>query len=72
MSGQLELELPVACKVDGCTADVVGSSITGAGHVCRRHNEREWGEALARNRDPYYARLGQRLIATASSREQER
>jgi hypothetical protein len=34
---------------------VVGSSTTGKGHVCKGHNEAEWGEAL-RKYDPPMSR----------------
>jgi hypothetical protein len=61
---QLALE---ACKVSGCGAEVVGSSITGKGHVCGRHNTEEWGRALARNREPYYRTLGRELLQDAAA-----
>ena len=70
---QLELELePVGkqvampgCKETGCTHPTVGSPITGAGHVCARHNTIEWGRALAANPDGYYHQLGQGFLREA-------
>ena len=47
-SVQLRLPMESACKIRGCRMQVVGSSITGQGHVCRVHNNREWAMALAR------------------------
>jgi hypothetical protein len=75
-SRQLELELePLGgkigmpgCKETGCTARVVGSSITGTGHVCARHNEIEWSRALAANGDGYYHQLGRDLLRDAGAR----
>ena len=61
MSAQLVLEIGPACKF-GCPGVVVGNSITGNGHVCKRHNVKEWGEQLSRNRDPYYRGLGATLL----------
>jgi hypothetical protein len=60
---QMALELPVSCKEPGCTEPVVGSSITGKGHVCKVHNTREWGAALGRSRDPHYRAVGAALVA---------
>ena len=73
---QLELELePVSeqlgaarCKEAGCTATTVGSSISGTGHVCARHNKIEWGRALAANPDGYYHELGRDLLRGAGPR----
>jgi hypothetical protein len=48
LSDGLALE---SCKERGCTRPVVGSSTTGKGHVCKGHNEAEWGQAL-RTYDP--------------------
>ena len=59
---QLSLFAP-ACKEPGCTEPVVGSSITGTGHVCKRHNEREWGRALVRNKAGWLREMGARLLA---------
>ena len=71
---QLELEtvgeqtqLAVARRKErGCLEPVIGSSITGIGHVCARHNEIEWGWALAANRDRYYRNLGRDLLQRAT------
>lgn len=50
--------LPVeCCKVRDCPHPVVGSSTTGQGHVCKGHNEREWGEALRKYDPPLSAAL---------------
>ena len=75
---QLELEFETVseqtqfalarCKEPGCAQPVVGSSITGVGHVCARHNEIEWGRALAANRDGYYRNLGRRLLRQGQRR----
>ena len=44
------------CRHKGCTAPVIGSSTQARDkHVCRRHNEIEWGEAL-REYDPPLSR----------------
>lgn len=59
---QLTLALGPACKERGCREPVVGSSITGTGHVCRRHNESEWGRALA----SYWPWMSRRLLAGVS------
>lgn len=48
---QLSLPATTCCKVRGCPHPVVGSSTTGEGHVCKGHNEAEWGRAL-RTYDP--------------------
>lgn len=61
--GAWQLLLVEGCKVRGCVAEVVGSSITGEGHVCAVHNEREWGESLSRNREPWLRGLGRRLLS---------
>jgi hypothetical protein len=53
------------CKATSCPAVVVGSSITGEGKVCARHNTEEWGRALVRNPDHYYRRLGRQLLTEA-------
>lgn len=54
----------VSCKARGCTQPVVGSSVTGEGHVCRLHNEREWGHALARQtNEPWLRDVGLDLLA---------
>jgi hypothetical protein len=55
--GQLSLEIAPSCKVRGCGHPVVGSSTTGEGHVCRGHNEAEWGRALREYDPPLSARL---------------
>ncbi len=58
-----QLALDVAtCKERGCTEPVVGSSTTGEGHVCRRHNEAEWGRALSRSEWRDHRELGARLL----------
>lgn len=54
MSAQLALVV-ACCKFRGCPAPVVGSSTTGQGHVCKGHNELEWGRAL-RKYDPPLSR----------------
>jgi hypothetical protein len=64
MGEQLELLKP-ACKSRGCEGAVVGSSITGAGHVCKRHNEAEWGSALSCSRDRWHRELGVALLKDA-------
>lgn len=51
MTDQLAIDVPPTCKERGCTRPVVGSSTTGKGHVCKGHNEAEWGRAL-RTYDP--------------------
>ena len=56
---QLELAVPVSCKYR-CGQPVVGSSTTGEGHVCRSHNELEWGKALVKSK--YWPEMGLRLI----------
>ena len=38
----------VSCKFTDCPNRVVGSSITGTGHVCVGHNLEEWGRSLRR------------------------
>ena len=38
----------VSCKFKACPRRVVGSSITGKGHVCAGHNLEEWGHSLRR------------------------
>lgn len=58
---QLALEIAPSCKRK-CAEPVVGSSITGEGHVCKRHNEEEWGLALSRKREGFYRRLGAQLL----------
>ena len=58
---QLALDT-VTCKERGCAEPVVGSSTTGEGHVCRRHNEAEWGRALSRSEWRDYRELGARLL----------
>lgn len=55
--GQLTLEIAACCKVRGCPHPVVGSSTTGGGHVCRGHNEAEWGRALRKYAPPLSAAL---------------
>jgi hypothetical protein len=88
MSEQLSFALGPACKTRGCAEPVVGSSIAGNGHVCRRHNEIEWGHALlsagerlrprGARRAPqgsmsaHYAYLGTVLLAEANERPQTR
>ncbi len=62
MSGQLALEIPPACKAKGCVQPVVGSSTTGDGHVCKGHNEQEWGRALV----SHDARLAAALLRDAT------
>jgi hypothetical protein len=63
----LEMELAHACKVRGCDAAVVGSSITGKGHVCKQHNVAEWGASLSHSREPHYRELGRSLTAEATT-----
>lgn len=59
-----QLALPItACKERGCTEPVVGSSITGKGHVCKRHNEIEWGRSLLRSKEQWLWQLGAGLVA---------
>lgn len=53
-SGQLQLDAN-CCKVHDCPFPAVGSSTTGKGHVCKGHNEAEWGYAL-RDYDPPLSR----------------
>jgi len=57
VSQQLALDLPANCKARGCPRPVVGSSTTGEGHVCRGHNEAEWGRALRKYDPPLSAAL---------------
>jgi hypothetical protein len=57
---QLAIEIR-CCKVRDCTAEVVASSITGKGHVCKRHNEIEWGKALA----TYDPEMSRKLLGAA-------
>lgn len=64
MSDQLALNT-TACKVRGCMEPVVGHSVKGTGHVCKRHNEREWGERLCRCQEEHYRALGRRLLDDA-------
>lgn len=45
MNEQLVITPP--CKERGCREQIVGHSITGEGHVCKRHNEIEWGKKPA-------------------------
>jgi hypothetical protein len=59
VSEQTSLEGTDCCKYRNCPRPVVGSSTTGRGHVCKGHNEFEWGEAL-REYDP---RLSRALLA---------
>jgi hypothetical protein len=59
---QIALEITPSCKERGCSEPVRGSSITGQGHVCTRHNEIEWGRALLRKPEPYYKRMGLELL----------
>lgn len=61
MSEQLSLAV-ASCKRRGCADPVVGHSITGEGHVCKRHNVEEWGRSLARNRAAWLRELGLRLL----------
>lgn len=61
--GQLALPIAEACRHRGCSEAVVGSSITGSGHVCKRHNEIEWGRALLRSEFSDYRALGARMVA---------
>lgn len=67
MPEQLALDIGPSCKDHGCTAPVVGHSITGSGYVCRSANEREWGAALSLSRDPYYRDLGSRLLNASAA-----
>jgi hypothetical protein len=62
LTEQLALPIAPVCKQD-CDQAVVGHSVTGNGHVCKRCNEREWGEALLGSPYSDYRMLGQRLIA---------
>jgi hypothetical protein len=55
------------CRHRGCKRTVVGSSITGKGHVCKPHNELEWGQALKRSRDPDHRTMAIGLLADAAS-----
>ncbi len=64
MPDQLMLDT-ATCKERGCTEPVVGSSTTGKGHVCRRHNEIEWGRALLRSEWHDDRDLGARLLRDA-------
>lgn len=48
MNEQLSLLAP-ACEEPDCHEPIVGSSVKGVGHVCRRHNELEWADGLARS-----------------------
>lgn len=64
--GPDELWLCRTCRHRGCPDPVVGHSITGEGHVCKQHNVKEWGRALARNREPYFRDLGLQLLAAPS------
>lgn len=66
-----QLSILVFCKRPGCLEAVVGHSITGEGQVCRRHNIEEWGRSLASNREPYFRRLGMRLLADTQKQEDE-
>jgi hypothetical protein len=45
------------CKVKGCPRPVVGASTTWKGHVCKGHNEAEWGKALRAHDPDLSARL---------------
>jgi hypothetical protein len=45
MANQLAMSVE-CCRQRGCPNPVVGSSTTGKGHVCKGHNEAEWGKAL--------------------------
>lgn len=60
---QLALEIAPSCKERGCLSPVVGHSVTGDGHVCKRHNEIEWGRALLRSEWSDYRALGARMVA---------
>lgn len=57
---------PATCKVTGCPRTVVGNSTTGDGHVCRKHNEEEWGRALERS--DTFESLGSELRRISDSR----
>lgn len=48
----------IRCKQTECEGEVVGSSIGGEGHVCKRCNEVEWGRAL----HGYWPEMAQALI----------
>lgn len=63
VNAQLSL-IATPCKESGCAEPIVGSSVTGEGHVCRRHNEIEWGRALIRS--GYWPEMGARLIASGA------
>jgi len=57
-----QLILTPQCKERGCVEPIVGSSITGDGHVCRRHNEIEWGKGLA----SYWPDMSRKLIGATA------
>ena len=60
MNRQLAIDVAyadVSCKARGCRRPVVGSSTSGTGHVCKGHNEREWGRRLRRYNPPLAAAL---------------
>lgn len=49
------------CHWKGCDAPVVGSSTQSPGHVCRAHNEYEWGRALR----SHWPSMSRALIASS-------
>lgn len=63
---QLSLLAP-ACKEPGCDEPIVGSSVKGAGHVCKRHNALEWADGLARSQWEDHRRLAA-LIRTEAAK----
>jgi hypothetical protein len=64
-SEQLALAIAPSCRYRGCPYPVVGHSTQGDGHVCRGHNEQEWGGALIASE--FWPEMGDRLLAAAKA-----
>lgn len=51
------------CHFKGCAEPVVGSSTAQPqGHVCKKHNELEWANALSKGKDGYWNAFGKRWL----------
>lgn len=67
MTEQLVLPMLPPCKERGCDDPIVGHSVRGDGHVCKRHNEREWALALSRSAFEDWRAFGRAWLARTGS-----
>lgn len=62
---QLTITIAPSCLYTGCPHPVVGHSTQGDGHVCKGHNELEWGRALIASE--FWPEMGNRLLMDAKA-----